>query len=256
MNREQIDELAAGYALGSLDVDDRGRFEALLRSGDPEAVASLQEFQAAVVDLSATHAETPPPRVRTALMARIASERRGVTPVVTAPARPRRRFWPVVWAGTMAAGIAAIAVGFVVSTTYERRVAELSREATTLREELERQQGLVAILRDPTTQVVALAGQAPSPEARGRMLWHVKAGGLLVSAGLPAPPAGKTYQLWAIADAKPISAGVFSVDAAGTASVRVAPLPGVSRVDAFAVTLEPAGGLPAPSGPMYLVGKS
>jgi anti-sigma-K factor RskA len=256
MNREQIDELAAGYALGCLDVEDRGRFEALLRSGDPEAVASLQEFQAAVVDLSAAHAETPPPRVRETLMARIAAERRDTPPVVTALPRPRRRFWPVVWAGAMAAGIAAIAVGLAVSTSYERRVAELAREATALRDELGRQQGLVAILRDPTTQVVTLAGQAASPEARGRMLWHVKAGGLLVSTGLPAPPPGKTYQLWAIADAKPIPAGVFSVDAAGTASLRVAPLPGVSRVDAFAVTLEPAGGLPAPSGPMYLIGKS
>jgi hypothetical protein len=30
----------------------------------------------------------------------------------------------------------------------------------------------------------------------------------------------------------------------------------VSAVNAFAVTLEPTGGLPAPSGDMYLLGKS
>ena len=53
-----------------------------------------------------------------------------------------------------------------------------------------------------------------------------------------------------------MSAGVFSVDASGTGSLSVAPLPGVSAVNAFAVTLEPAGGLPAPSGEMYLLGKS
>jgi hypothetical protein len=33
-------------------------------------------------------------------------------------------------------------------------------------------------------------------------------------------------------------------------------LAGVEKVDVFAVTLEPAGGLPAPSGEMYLAGKS
>jgi len=38
--------------------------------------------------------------------------------------------------------------------------------------------------------------------------------------------------------------------------VRVPSLPGVDRVDVFAATLEPAGGLPAPSGAMYLAGKS
>ena len=68
---------------------------------------------------------------------------------------------------------------------------------------------------------------------------------------------GKAYQLWAIAGGNaPVSAGVFTVDAAGTGSLAVRPLPGVAVVNAFAVTLEPAGGLPAPSGEMYLLGKS
>jgi anti-sigma-K factor RskA len=49
---------------------------------------------------------------------------------------------------------------------------------------------------------------------------------------------------------------VFSVDASGTGSLSVRPLPGVATVNTFAVTLEPAGGLPAPSGEMYLLGKS
>jgi anti-sigma-K factor RskA len=89
------------------------------------------------------------------------------------------------------------------------------------------------------------------------MMWHEKAGGILVAAGLPEAPAGKTYQLWAIAGGNaPVSAGVFSVDPSGAGSLTVRPLPGVSTVSAFAVTLEPAGGLPAPSGEMYLLGKS
>jgi anti-sigma-K factor RskA len=105
--------------------------------------------------------------------------------------------------------------------------------------------------------MVVLAGQAPAPTARARMMWHAKAGGVFVAAGLPEAPVGKAYQLWAIAgDRAPVSAGVFSVDASGTGSLSVRPLPGVSTVNAFAVTLEPAGGLPAPSGETYLLGKS
>ena len=89
------------------------------------------------------------------------------------------------------------------------------------------------------------------------MMWNEHAGGLLVAAGLPSAPEGKAYQLWAIVGKNPpVSAGVFTVDTKGTGSLRVPPLSGVGKVDVFAVTLEPAGGLPAPSGQMYLAGKS
>jgi hypothetical protein len=157
----------------------------------------------------------------------------------------------------MAAGLAAIVVGWSVSSTYEKRLDALARDAEQLKAELRSQQTVITILRDPATQMVALAGQAPAPAARGHMMWHAKAGGVFVAAGLPEAPTGKAYQLWAIAGTNaPVSAGVFSVDAAGTGSLSVRPLPGVATVNAFAVTLEPAGGLPAPSGEMYLLGKS
>lgn len=197
--------------------------------------------------------------IRSALMDRIAAERPRRAGAAVPPPMPRlrRSVWTVVWSGAMAAGIAAIALGLAVSTGYEKRLQQLAQEAAALRQELERQQTVVAILRDPATQVVALAGQSASPEARGRMLWHATAGGIFVTAGLPAPPPGKAYQLWAIVGKNPpVPAGVFTVNAKGTGSLGVPPLPGVSRVDVFAVTLEPAGGLPAPTGAMYLMGKS
>src|SRR4029453_17991540 len=45
MTREEIRELAALYALGGLDGADLERFEALLRSRDPEATSALGEFE-------------------------------------------------------------------------------------------------------------------------------------------------------------------------------------------------------------------
>jgi anti-sigma-K factor RskA len=248
MNREEIGELAAAYALGGLEAPDRARFEALLQTGDPEAVAALRDFEGTLADLAAAARETPPPAVKAALMERIAA---GPLP------RRRRAIWPAVLSGAIAAGLAAIVVGWSVSSTYEKRLDALARDADQLKAELRSQQTVIAILRDPATQVVALAGQAPAPTARARMMWHEKAGGVFVATGLPAAPAGKAYQLWAIAGSNaPVSAGVFSVDASGAGSLSVRPLPGVTTVNAFAVTLEPAGGLPAPSGEMYLLGKS
>ena len=257
MNREEIGDLAAAYALGGLDGADRARFEALLSAGDPEALAALRDFEGTLADLAAATPEAPPPAVKAALMERIAA----APPAARAGTRPLprrgRAIWPVVLSGAMAAGIAAIVVGWSVSSTYEKRLDALANDAEQLKAELRSQQTVIAILRDPATQVVALAGQAPAPTARARMMWHEKAGGIFVATGLPAAPAGKAYQLWAIAGSNaPVSAGVFNVDASGVGSLSVRPLPAVSTVNAFAVTLEPAGGLPAPSGEMYLLGKS
>lgn len=259
MTREEIGELAAAYALGALEADDRARFEALLRVGDVEALGALQEFEDTLAGLAAAAPATPAPAVKAALMARIAAAPRAArasAPVRALPPR-RRAIWPAVLSGAMAAGLAAIVVGWTVSASYEKRLDALARDADRIRAELRGQQAVIAILRDPATQVVALAGLPPAPGARARMMWHAQAGGVFVATGLPAAPEGKAYQLWAIAGTNaPVSAGVFSVDASGTGSLSVRPLPGVSTVNAFAVTLEPAGGLPAPSGEMYLLGKS
>jgi len=261
VNRDEILELAAGYALGALDTEDRARFEALLDAGDAEARAALRDFEATVRDVVAETAEVPPPTVKAALMARIDGESRSraeVTQILSAPraAAPRRSLWTIALVGAIAAGIAAIAVGLVVSTVYDRRIDQLGQQQVELQQELARQQELVAILQDPATRTVALAGLPAAPSARGRMLWHATAGGLLVAQGLPPAPPGKAYELWAISGKEaPVPAGVFTVDARGVGSIRVAPVAGGAEPDTFAVTLEPAGGVPAPTGSMYLVGK-
>ena len=257
MNREEIRELAAVYALGGLDGEDRARFEALLQSGDAEATAALRDFERTLADLAAESAEAPPPSVKAQLMERIVAEGRREPPrAVVTPFRWRRAFWAAALAAGIAA-IAAIAVGLSISASYEKRLDALAREAVVLKAELERERRLLTMLSDPGTEIVALSGREPAPAARARMIWNAPVGGLLVAAGLPPAPAGKAYQLWAIVGKNPpVSAGVFTVDAKGTGSLRVPPLIGVGKVDVFAVTLEPAGGLPAPSGQMYLAGKS
>ena len=261
MNPDEVIELAAGYALGALEVEDRARFEALLAAGDAEARAALRDFESTVAGLAAETVEGAPPAVKAALLARIDAEGRSrgtLTQILSAarPAPPRRSLWTVVTVGAIAAAIAAIVVGLAVSTVYDQRISQLAREQAVLKEELARQKELVTILQDPATRVVALSGLPPAPEAKARMLWHATAGGFLVAQGLPPAPAGKAYELWAIAGTgAPVPAGVFAVDARGVGSLRVAPLRSGGPPDTFAVTLEPAGGVAAPTGSMYLVGK-
>ncbi|HJZ13102.1 MAG TPA: anti-sigma factor, partial [Acidobacteriota bacterium] len=66
---------------------------------------------------------------------------------------------------------------------------------------------------------------------------------------------GKSYQLWAIGNQGPVSAGVFAPDIAGSAVITIFMVKETESVLQFAVTIEPKGGVPQPTGSMVLAGK-
>jgi anti-sigma-K factor RskA len=138
----------------------------------------------------------------------------------------------------------------------ERRERErVERVVATLQGELGEHQAALRLLSTPQASLVRLAALSPSPGASARLLWNPLARtGVLFTSGLPQIPRDRVYQLWAIAGNEPVPAGIFEVDSAGDAFLRLPPLPGPKRFDKFAVTLEPAGGLPKPTGPMHLLG--
>ena len=139
--------------------------------------------------------------------------------------------------------------------TLEAERRELQRVVATLQDEIEAHDNTLRLLSTPQVRLVRLAGLAASPGASAQLLWNPSARtGLLLTSGLPQTPRNRVYELWAIAGNEPVPAGVFDVDAAGHAFLRLPPLPGTRRFDKFAVTLEPAGGVPKPTGPMHLLG--
>jgi anti-sigma-K factor RskA len=73
---------------------------------------------------------------------------------------------------------------------------------------------------------------------------------------MPPPPADKEYQGWFMTEREgPVSAGLFVPDQTGTGMVLAqSPSKFFGEISAAAVTLEPTGGLPKPSGAMYLRG--
>ena len=88
------------------------------------------------------------------------------------------------------------------------------------------------------------AARRPRKPANGR-------GAVATASALPS---ARVYQLWAIAGGQPISAGTFVPDAQGRYEL-VADVPSLlERPAALAVTVEPQGGVPSPTGPKYLLG--
>jgi anti-sigma-K factor RskA len=247
---EAFDELAAVYALGALDGQDLARFQAHLAQGCAQCARALTDGAEALARAATDLAEPPPAHIRARVLARVDA-------AIAPPRRhgTRRSLLALRWVASVAvvAAVISTVVTGLVSARYEARLGQMAREAAQLRAQVAEQRQAVALLRDPETRVVALAGLDPSPRASGRLIWHDRAGGVFVASGLPPAPQGKTYELWAIVGGKPIPAGVFAVDEGGRSNLPVKPVSG--RVDVFAVTLEPAPGVPAPTGPMYLASK-
>jgi hypothetical protein len=137
----------------------------------------------------------------------------------------------------------------------QRERARIESVVATLQGELN---GLDATLRQlsaPQVRLVRLAGLPPSPGAKANLLWNPAAQtGVLLGSGLPQIPPDRVYELWAFAGNEPVPAGIFEVDEAGHAFLRLPPLPRAKRYEKFAVTVEPAGGVPKPTSPPRLLG--
>jgi Anti-sigma-K factor rskA len=112
----------------------------------------------------------------------------------------------------------------------------------------------VAVLTAPDVARVDLAGQTVAPQASGRAFWSRSRGMVFNASNLPPLPAGRTYQLWVVTAQAPISAGLLTPNTAGNVSETFNTPPDIPQPVAMAVTIEPAGGVPAPTGDKYLVG--
>jgi len=132
-----------------------------------------------------------------------------------------------------------------------------TRELVQLREAVARQQGVIEVLTAPGLQVRSLQRAKLGLDTEGHVLWNERRKAWVFYAfGMPPAPEGKEYQVWFMTEREgPVSAGLFSPDQAGVGQVLAAPPSKLyGKIQAVAVTLEPAGGLPKPSGEMYLRG--
>jgi hypothetical protein len=114
---------------------------------------------------------------------------------------------------------------------------------------------MAAIMAAEDVRRIDLAGQAPARGAAGRAYWSPSRGLVFTASNLPPPAAGRQYQLWVIPPGSkdPVSAGMLDLDPNG----RVMTIGEASTsipVGTVAVSLEPAGGVPSPTGQIYLAG--
>ncbi len=164
-------------------------------------------------------------------------------------------FWGRLAPALAFAGILASALTGFMAYRSNVQLAHLRADLERLQAENQALARVMDVVQSDRLRLIALGGTENAPGSSGRVLWSPDAKkAVLYASGLPRPPAGKDYQLWVIEGQTPRSEGVFPVDAQGRATHVLPEVPAPGNVGAFAVTLEPAGGVPQPTGAMVLLG--
>jgi anti-sigma-K factor RskA len=225
---------AAPYVLGSLEPDEKDAFEAHLATCD-ECTAEVRSLRRTADVLAyAVPQRTPSAELRERVLGSFGNaQSRAAAP---RPVRSEMRSW---W--PLAASLILVAAVGAYAVRLQMRVGDL--------------QSSMAVLAAPDLVRIDLAGQPTAPQSSGRALWSRAQGMVFAISNLPAPPAGKVYQVWVVTAQSPISAGLVVPDGSGAGMTYFYTPPDIPAPTAVAVTLEPAGGVPAPTGQFYLVGK-
>jgi anti-sigma-K factor RskA len=281
IEHEELLELAELYALGGLAPAERACLAEHVADGCAQCEAVLRSH-ARLVDelLLAVPPVQPSPSVRARLMERVRSESSELAAPSDSVSRRRRSRTSLRTPFAAAAGI-LLTVGLAAlagvlgsrlaresaaradledALEYEEAISwSLLRDAESERSEriglenrLSNMSRIVAAIEAPLVRTLALAGQGEFRNAIAKAYIEPESGRLIVYAhNLPPAPDGRTYQLWVIVDKQPVSAGLLTADKQGEAKYDTGRLRLGGSVS-VAVTLEPAGGAPQPTGPLVL----
>jgi anti-sigma-K factor RskA len=248
----QFDEDFDLYILGALEGEEKQALESHL-PGCSECARKVEEARGRVAALAlAAPPEAAPTAVRERLLRQV--RREAAKPQVA----PVRTFWR--WmtpALAVVSLVLAIVAGLVTveNRDLKQRLSDLQTTARLFQKEEARDRAVLDLLTAPDTLKVTLVSGAARAMPEGKAFYHPQKGLLFYAADLPALPPNRTYQLWLVpAEGNPISAGVFQVDAHGNGQVLLPNLPSGVIAKAFAVTVEPAGGVPQPTGTKVLIG--
>jgi anti-sigma-K factor RskA len=257
MNIEQYIQsgILEAYALGACSTAEQAEVEEMM-SAHPEVKSALDAIHTDLEKLARAGAVTPPPALKARIMEAV--ERESIAlgqqkPIPPNAARPRKS--PYNRLGYILAGV-AFGVGALSIWMLQGKINSLlaKHEEDKLKiEECERRnqrslqtENQIALLGATSTNPIlltALPGQ--SGDMQAWVFHNTEQGNTLFGASaLPAPPAGKSWQLWALVDGVPQSMGVIPD---GASPAELLSVPFIADAQAFAISLEPAGGSASPT---------
>ena len=171
-------------------------------------------------------------------------------PVNTPLVRSIRPFWK--WAA--AASFVLVLGSAVTNVIFYNKYTAAGKDLSTVKELLAQEQEHniamkhdMDIVHNPYSMPVKLTGQLTMPDATAKIFWMQNTGDVMIDASnLPDVPVGKQYQFWAIVDGRPVDGGMIITNDKGI-KFRMQKMKSFGKAQAFAISLENAGGNPKPT---------
>ena len=128
-------------------------------------------------------------------------------------------------------------------TALQQQVNVLQQNSSEQQQQLQASTQALELWQNNTVRKLDLTSVPGKPAALAKVFWNQQTGDVYLSdISLPAAPAGKQYQLWAIVDGKPVDAGMLSSGKRAVQKMKT-----FETAQAFAITLEKEGGSPTPT---------
>ncbi|WP_066838633.1 anti-sigma factor [Rufibacter ruber] len=256
------------YAAGGLTEAEQADVERMAAQY-PEVRVALEEVTRTLEAYALTHAQPPRPELEDKILGHLQrlappaepplAEEAGKVVPLTDYSPNKSPNWLKVAAAVLLLISAATNVFLYKNLSEARQELAVSQQATRqyalqvnqVEQRAFKSENLLALVRDPQTVSVSLKGVEQHPAAQASVFWNKETKEVYFDPSkLPAAPAGKQYQLWALANGKPVDAGVV----VQTDSL-LQRMKSIQEAQAFAVTLEPAGGSVNPTlEAMYVMG--
>lgn len=261
------------YVLGLAEPEEISDLETL-KEQHPEITQAIDEFTTSLEEHAFKNAIPPPPDVKARLMARLANEdleMQGANTLTVAynrndehaPQAPIRkmRTWSFAAAASVILLVVSAAANIFLYNKYSNTKSQyqaLLTERSTLQAsnqifqaKIRDYQTATEMMADPNVVMVKMLDPSKKQNTMTTVFWDSKTKDVYFMANkLPPPSASKQYQLWALVDGKPVDAGM--IDPTCTSVCKMKNIP---RAQAFAITLENAGGSPAPTmSQLYVLG--
>lgn len=245
MTDQHVDELIDLYALGALEPGEQVAVDEHL-DDCPRCRAQLEEAKQLVMMFAWTPDQhDPPPALRGKVMQRISHLQR-------LQGKAQRSWWERLalpqWLRSPQLGLQLSGALVLLAALLGWRLSLLQTEVTTLRAQIAEQQSLVAVLYEPDTRIIPLAGAADPAVTHGYLLFDPEQQQAVIkSTALADLPQDKTYQLWLIDGNQPESVGFLNTGSDGHGTAEVLAQRPLSQYQAFGISIEPAGGSDQPT---------
>lgn len=278
IDKERIEELVSLYSLGILEDEEIEEFRGYIQSdsGEIQKLINDNELVTSLLFYS-SDSKTPPEGLKNRLMQRIklnrSLEKEKYKPSFWEKISP---FWYGIGGAVAATAMLLLLFNFAYKDNYlnelqlaknlnqeqQTTIDSLKADLLTKEEKIAQltkldsmKTELVGYIENPSVVVVDIASLKADLNSLGRILFDSsESKAVFCGLNLPQTAPDKVYQLWAIIDSKPVDRGIFEVNEKGNGILRIDDVSDSKNIQQFAVTLEPAGGVPQPTGEMYLAG--